>query len=182
MNRLTCRSSRLAGGLAALALALLATACGPGVGGSGTGAVPDPVAAQGAAPAALCESALATALGCAPPAASPTSAPVLASPLVLADADGSSGASRRVQAVIGGEELLFNGSCPPLHFEGRWGRGPDGLLRFYGRLADGRLASATLQLDASGWLLSLHDTEGLRLFGPQRLLRVDGIATLQPCG
>ena len=178
MTRPTGRLPRPAGALLVLLLALLSTACGPGVGGSGTGAVPDPVAAQGATPAALCESALATALGCAPPAASPTSAPVLASPLVLADAEGG----RRVQAVIGGEELLFDSSCPPLHFEGRWGRGPDGLLRFYGRLADGRLASATLQLDAGGWLLSLHDAEGLRLFGPQRLQRVDGIATLLPCG
>jgi len=185
MNRLTARRStpgphRLMRASAALLLALLAAACGPGVGGSGTGAVPDPVAAQGAAPEALCASALATALGCAPPAASPGAAPVLATTLVLADTD-SSGA-RRLQAVISGEALLFDSACPRLQFEGRWGRGPDGLLRFYGRLADGPLASATLQLDAAGWLLSLHDGAGQQLLAPQRLVPVDGIAPLAGCG
>ncbi len=164
--------------LAALLLALAAAACGPGVGGSGTGAVPDPLAAQGATPAALCDSLLAGALGCRPPPASPTAAPVLDLPAILIDHP----SPRRAQAVVAGEEVLLDLACPTaLRFEGRWGRGGDGIARFYGRLEDGRLASAELQLDGTSWLLSLRDADGRLLAGPLRLQRTEAVAPLLPC-
>jgi hypothetical protein len=161
------------------ALATLLVACGPGVGGSGTGSEAQALQAYGASTTPLCTGSLAANLPCAP-AAPPGSAaaPVLSGPVVLADrAD-----NRRVQALLEDQRLRLQAVCPGLGFVGSWADTGRESARFYGvlvtdALAQGAPASgdfASVEAVSAGpdLVLTLRDTSGSVLGGPWRLQRV----------
>lgn len=190
-----------------LALGLLCAAalgaCGPGVGGSGTGIepaaqgvtlpAPQPVTtpSQGATPASLCRSALASALACGsaapgvPPVPSAPSAPSaptggvsLAAPLWLADRP----VAPRVQARIEGDRLDLQAPCARLLFSGPWAQLGAQPPRFHGALDDGRVATVEARAEGNALWLTLRDGAGTVWLGPVRLQPVAGPQGFGGCG
>jgi len=191
-------------GLLRIALGLLCAAalgaCGPGVGGSGTGTepaalgvtlpAPQPVTTptQGATPASLCRSALASALACGSPAPSmppvpsapsaPTGGVSLAAPLWLADRP----VAPRVQARIEGERLDLQAPCARLLFSGPWAQLGAQPPRFHGALDDGRVATVEANAEGNALWLTLRDGAGTVWLGPVRLQPVAGPQGFGGCG
>jgi hypothetical protein len=153
--------------LATAALALLA-ACGPGVGGSGTGEDQSALPSFGASASALCSGELAALLACAP-----------ASGGALDPGGGTGLVAFRGQA--GGEavSLVLQGNgaelrvgCTLLRFRGQWGQLAGQPPRFYGYLdPDGAPVVATLEARLVGGEieLTLRDANGSALLGPLRV-------------
>jgi hypothetical protein len=154
-------------GLAAVAAAglwLLLAACGPGVGGTGTGPDPGALGLQqfGATPQAVCSEPFAGLLGC---EAVPGSAePVLQTEVLFVGPCGV--------AAFEGDGIELDVLCDGLYFAGRWGVDRGGRSRYFGlvgvdpMLADA--APATLEVLPSGTLLvlTLRDAAGAILAGP----------------
>ena len=150
-------------------LAALLSACGPGVGGTGTGETGGNTAvggldAFGAAPAPVCSGVLAALLACAP---ATTGAVALPSPAPVQLADTIDG--RRVQVRLQGSTVELLAPCAGLLFSGNWGVIAGQAARYYGFAGpEGALRPATLdaQLVGSAVQLTLRDTDGRLLLGP----------------
>jgi hypothetical protein len=156
----------------ALLVAQLASACGVGVGGTGTGETA--LAAFGATAAPICAGPLASRLAC--PGALPGS-PVGVSPetalVYLADGTGNT----QVLARIEGNRIDLDAPCLRIRFTGEWGRVPGEAERFYGSLTTAAgdipvLATLSAQSAGSGLVLLLQDLDGRVRFGPRVLFPV----------
>jgi hypothetical protein len=164
-------------------LALLLAACGPGVGGTGTGSEPAPtLAGFGATAAALCDSPVASALGCVPPVNSTDSAQALPLPLWLSDAEPAT----RAIALVFANQIELQLRCDALQFSGQWGRADsDGSGRFYGQAqtAAGTPLRATLTLEPGpgGLLATLRRADGSLLAAPVPLTGRAGPPAAGPC-
>lgn len=159
MSTPTPRRPRLPSSLALLC-ALLLAACGPGVGGSGTGGSEGALPAFGASPASVCNAGIAPLLPCAGVAG----AAVLPIPVSFVDTiDG-----RRVQATLQGNDIVLDVPCSGLRFRGTWGQVPGQAPRFYGFTDDAGTAPAELQAELAGsaLALTLRDARGAVLLGP----------------
>jgi hypothetical protein len=161
--------TRVAAALVVGLLSALLVACGPGVGGTGTGETTgnSPVSgldAFGAAPASVCSGALADVLGCAPAHAG---AVVQPRPAVVLLADTID--ARRVQVRLQGSTAELLVPCTGLLFTGDWGVVAGQPARYYGLAGpEGALRPATLdaQLVGSAVQLTLRDSDGRLLLGP----------------
>jgi hypothetical protein len=162
--------------LVATLLALLA-ACGPGVGGSGTGAdTPPPAAAV--APAYVCGGDLAPALACDPATGASNDALVRGTAPVgfAAIVDGQA-----VLVRVDGNRIGFSVACTALRFAGTWGIAGGTEPRFQGFTdPTGTPVPATMaaQRDGSTLWLTLRAADGTPLFGP---VRVSPAAGATPC-
>lgn len=157
--------------LGALLAALVLAACGPGVGGTGTGE--EPVGAQGARTANVCDSELGVLLGCRPSAPAGPLAPEAQDQSPLWYVDLVSG--RAAVARFAAQTVQFELRCPALRFEGRWGQSPELGGRYFGTLPSepaAPLASLRLQLDGTALLAQLFDRGGQPIGPPLRLVRV----------
>lgn len=161
-------------GLASLVVAwgvLSVAACGPGVGGTGTG----PSMAAGAVGLAMfgalaqpvCSGPLASAIGCTPGATGGVSTPP---------------ALRRFTgecavATLEGDELVLDLVCPGsiAYFAGRWGVGPDQVGRYYGQVGADALVPPTdparvdVEIEGDVLVFSLRGLDGQLLVEPLRL-------------
>ncbi len=156
--------------IALLTLSACLQACGPGVGGSGTGQGLD---AFGATAAALCGSEIATALACpagaaGPPASSADGGNAGSGTVFFADTIDS----RRVVVTVQGNSIDLNSPCARISFRGQWGLLAGQAARFYGFNGEGASAQPA-QVRASlstagggGLLLTVLDANGNLLLGP----------------
>ncbi len=173
-----CRPWRAA---AALSVWLVLSACGPGVGGTGTGQQHS-AADFGAVTAPLCTSGLADSLSC-PPAVGGAGQAVGSLPVLLADAT----PPQRTSGRIDGSLIELNWFCEGWSFYGEWGlavREPGG--RFYGTVRGpaGRVQPAVLlvqSLGGGGLLATLLDTTGQALLPPVRLQAVPSLGMPLAC-
>lgn len=153
MNSLSASTLRFARhGLLAIG-ALLLAACGPGVGGTGTGAEPAPGLAAVQA-SDLCTSGLAAALACPAGAAS---APGLPTGTAAVDFLNST-----TRAQIQGQHIELTLPCQSLNFSGNWGTVGGEAPRFHGTVTS-PAANGAAQLE----VLAEGDQLRLRLFNPQ---------------
>jgi hypothetical protein len=157
--------------LGVVGLALWLVACGPGVGGTGTGPRNEELQAFGAEPAALCLAAFADRLQCpAGPGAGPTPPFNGAARSVFVDAE--TGGQTHVEFLA--NEIEFDARCQRLRFSGTWGVAADGQARFYGSVAgDGFAAPVLAQLvvtaataPSRGLVLLLQAADGTVIAGP----------------
>ena len=172
-------------GLSALCVALtfLVSACGPGVGGTGTGNEAQ-LARFGATAASVCSSELVSQLACGAtsfvPGATPTSpgagnavsaVPDLApgtEPVRFADAP------QRVLALLQGNRIELDAPCAGMRFGGDWGTVPGQASSFYGWAeSSGYTGPAVLEsrLAGNGLSLRLLDAAGRVLLGPLAVAR-----------
>ncbi len=164
---------RLRAAFVAGILALL-SACGPGVGGTGTGAAPDPGVSGlqffGATPQNVCLGPLATALGCAAVVGAEPAPPL--SPRHFA--------TGCAVASFSGDAVELDALCSGWFFSGRWGLAADGAGRYHGLVGPDPVQPpthpATLEVQAQGadLLLTLHAADGQVLAGPLLLSPVPG--------
>jgi hypothetical protein len=149
-----------------LALAAL-QACGPGVGGSGTGQGLD---AFGANAASLCGSDIAPALACPSSTAAPGAS-------AAGNTDAGSGTvffadtvdGRRVAVTVQGNSIELNAPCARISFRGQWGLLAGQAARFYGTNGEGasaQPAQVRASLASGGLLLTVLDANGDLLLGP----------------
>lgn len=152
--------------LALLAMSAL-SACGPGVGGSGTGQGLD---AFGASSSPLCSSDIASVLSCpagtaAPGASASTGSGTGSGTVYFTDTvDG-----RRVLVTVQGNGIELSAPCAGISFRGDWGLLAGQAARFYGSTGEGsaaRPAQLRASLDSGGLLLTLLDVNGNVLLGP----------------
>jgi hypothetical protein len=169
-------------GLLACAALLALSACGPGVGGSGTG--PD-LAAFGATASPICNAPFAQALGCTAGATAPEQPGGTAALQFVDDVNGS-----QVVATLRGADIELDLRCPRLNFFGTWGTGANGVSRYFGsysRAAVLPLSAAQLAVAAdstgTGLVVQLLDATGAALTAPVRLRPAAGTvqATAQGC-
>lgn len=145
--------------LAGLALAAL-QACGPGVGGSGTG---QGLADFGATAMPLCGSEIASALAC-PAGAAAGTAGGTGSVYFVDTGDG-----RHVLVTVQGNGIELQAPCAGISFRGDWGLLAGQAARFYGLNGSGshtQPAQLRASLDSGGLLLTLLDADGNVLLGP----------------
>lgn len=148
---------------------LLLGACGPGVGGTGTGETGGGLAAFGASPASVCSGELASILSCTSTAGAAAPVPNTASVFLADTIDG-----RQVQVTLSGSTVELTASCLRLQFRGEWGVVSGQSGRFFGTAdVDGASTPAALQVQVSGAevQLTLRDPASRVLLGPV-LLRV----------
>ena len=167
--------------LVALLLMQLHSACGPGVGGTGTG--DSVLAAFGANAAPVCASTLATRLACpdAPPVGSNMATPPTA---LVYFADGLGAA--QVLARIEDNRIDLDAPCLRIRFSGEWGTVPGQAERFYGSLTTAAaerpvLATLSVQTAGNGVVVMLQDEDGRVRFGPRLLLPVSAPPAPGPC-
>jgi hypothetical protein len=165
----------------AVMAALLATltglfaACGPGVGGSGTGEdMSSALPAFGASPAGLCASDLAALLAC--PGSSSPAVDLRGGTSPVSFAGTSNGLA--VALWLQGNRVDLRLGCTVLRFRGEWGQLGAQAPRFYGYLdnGDGAPVIATLEarvVDGSRIELTLRDANGSTLAGPLQVARGD---------
>ena len=150
-----------------LVLAFLLAACGPGVGGTGTGnGSPEPGAAGlgyfGATPQSACAAPFASLLSC--NAIGVGGAPVLDVQRVFT--------SECAVATFEGDAVTLDALCNGWVFSGRWGVDAVGQSRYYGLVgADPLLppsmpAMLEVQAQESGLVVVLRAAEGELLAGP----------------
>jgi hypothetical protein len=160
--------------------ALLLAGCGPGVGGTGTGAAA--FAAFGASAAPVCGGAVAAVLAC--PSAPAVSAPPGAgtSPVQFADA------AAQIVLELNGNVARLDDSCLKLHFSGEFGTVAGGAQGFFGSFeidADGidQLAALSTVPAAGGALtVELKRVDGSAAVGPVLLQRLSvPLAGPSPC-
>lgn len=155
------RPPRWANLLAVATLALLA-ACGPGVGGSGTGEDQSALPPFGASAASLCGSELALLLQC------PTGSTTTAAGTARVAFSGRLG-GQDVALQLQGNQAELRVGCTLLRFRGQWGQLAPQPPRFYGYTdPDGVAAVATLEarLVGSEIELTLRDANGSIIVGP----------------
>jgi hypothetical protein len=145
--------------LAGLLAALLLQGCGPGVGGTGTGQGLD---AFGAAPASVCTSDIASALGCTGAAA----AGLQGGSTTVYFVDTIDGL--RVAVTVQGNQLELSAPCARVSFRGQWGLVNGQAARFYGfNNGDSQQPTQVLAaLDAGGLQLTVLTATGDVLLGP----------------
>lgn len=160
--------ARLRAAVALLMLAAGLPACGPGVGGSGTG---QGLEAFGATAAPLCSSELAAALLCPPPtsvgpaASAPAGASNGTAAVYFADTiDG-----RRVAVTVQGNSIDVDAPCARIRFTGQWGVLAGQAARFYGVNTDqGNVQAAQVRasVGSGGLVITVLDAAGNVLLGP----------------
>jgi hypothetical protein len=178
------RAVRVLALAAALAALLAVAACGPGLGGTGTGATQEAVAAFGAREVPVCEAEFADLLGCARPA-------VGAAPLPAAQARFFAEATpaSRTLLELDGQQAELKLRCAALVFIGAFAQVGGAAPRYYGNTIEGgnrvRLATLVVQRSGSGagsgLTVTLTDSLGATLFGPQALQPVGGATIEAPC-
>lgn len=160
-------------GLLAVLLCAGLAACGPGVGGTGTGgsAADDAMAQFGAQPASVCSSELAALLQCPSPGAA-AGANTGSTEVYLTDSTGSP----QVSARIGGNRVELSAPCRHIQFSGEWALVAGQPGRFYGSASVDTVAQvATLAATPSdgGISMALLDAQGRSLMPTALLHRVD---------
>lgn len=159
---------RRAAALLAVLLSAWLTACGPGVGGTGTGEGQRALQLYGAEAAPLCASELEPLLSCAVQGSPTNPAPApAAGSAVTTWAD--TGDGRQLQATLSGNEITLNRACPGLQFRGVWGAVPGQTARFYGFVApdsDAQPASLLVQREGAVVWLTLVRADGAVPLGP----------------
>lgn len=164
------------------ALAALLVACGPGVGGTGTGAS-SALDSFGASAASACSGELAALLSCTPANASATAPPPAAAPVVLADA----AANRRIEVLLQGNQAELLAPCVGLRFRGDWGLvvgQAAQAARYYGVADSGATAapaSLSVRLSGEAVQVTLRDLGEQVLLGPVLLSVVPGSAPPGSC-
>ena len=160
--------------------ALMLAGCGPGVGGTGTGAAA--FAAFGASAAPVCGGTIAAVLQC--PSAPAVSAPPGAgtSSVQFADAAG------QIVLELSGNVARLDDSCLKLHFSGEFGTVASGGQGFFGSYqidADGidRLAAlSTLPATGGALTIELKGVDGSATVGPVLLERLSvPLVAPSPC-
>jgi hypothetical protein len=153
--------------LVGIATALL-VACGPGVGGTGTGtsatAGQTGLAYFGAFAQPVCGGALSGAIGCTPGAAGSTPTPPSLRQFT----------SECAVATVEGDEVTLDLLCEGTvaYFQGRWGVGPDLIGRYYGLVGTDALLPPTdpayleVQVDGAAVTVWLRGSAGQLLAGP----------------
>lgn len=177
------RSASLAGIVAAMGIALVATGCGPGIGGTGTGATAGALVAFRATPSPVCSSAFADRLECAPPGTmNPTPAAGTAS-VRFVDATGN------VVLELAGNDARLDAACQQLRFDGTFGSSAgSGAPAFFGVVASqasGAEVFASLSVqraEPSGLTIDLRDVDGRVVVAPTTLERAPAVtAPPAPC-
>jgi hypothetical protein len=165
---------------AVLACAWLLAGCGPGLGGTGTGATQDALAAYGAREVPVCEAAFADLLGCARPSAGAAPAPAVDGRFFAESTPAS-----RTLLELDGQQAQFKLRCLNTVFIGTYAQVGTAPPRYYGNTIEGgsRTALATLQVQrsAGGLSLTLVDVGGRVVFGPQELSPVAGVTNEAAC-
>jgi hypothetical protein len=170
------------GGLAAVAVALIAmlAGCGPGLGGTGTGAEQDALAAYGAREVPVCEAEFADLLGCTRPAAG-------AAPLPAAEARffAEAAPASRTLLELDGQQAELKLRCAGIVFIGSFAQAGLQAPRYFGNAVEGgsrvRLATLSVQRSGTGLVVTLVDSLGVTLAGPSLLQPVSGATTEAPC-
>jgi hypothetical protein len=106
----------------AAALSTLLAACGVGVGGTGTG---EDLTAFGATRVSVCAAPIASALSCTGTGANVEEG---TSRRLFVDTESNG----RVLVTIDGNVVTYEARCRGLSFNGTWGRGTNGVQRFFG--------------------------------------------------
>ncbi len=158
--------------MAAVFLAAVSTGCGPGIGGTGTGAPVGDLASFDAVAVSVCSAPFAAQLACGgsspvptpsptpapPPAANPGPSPAPSpAPSTTPSPTDAIGTTRKVYAdaatgtalsiVFDGNQVTLDARCLRLAFVGTWGLDPQGAARFFGTaqvLASGTAQAAQL--------------------------------------
>jgi hypothetical protein len=143
-------------------LLVLQAACGPGLGGTGTGPSVDPLTAFNASAVPLCAGELAPSLQC---PATTGGTPSFAGTAVVGYAGGAG--SARVQARFEGDRVDVQWPCLGQRFSGPWAQVAGQAPRFYGQLEQAGQAAvlASLQVERRGEQLQLQlfDATGVAL-------------------
>jgi hypothetical protein len=166
--------------LAIAAAACALAACGPGLGGTGTGATQDALVAYGARDVPVCQAEFADLLGCAPLSAG-------AAPLPASDARFFAEATpaSRVLLELDAQVAELRLRCRNLVFIGSFGRVGNDAPRYFGNLIEGgsrsSLATLLVQRSAGGVSVTLVDSLGFSVFGPQELAPVAGVTAEAAC-
>lgn len=162
-------------------LAALVAGCGPGIGGTGTGAGIEPP--EGLALKPVCESGFADLLRCT--GLPGTAASVLGTGLqFLADGATTRNALLRLEGNAADLEVL----CAGLQFSGNWGQLPGQTARFHGvvrsvRGLETQYASLVVQRAAATLSVQLFDVNGRALSGVYTLQVVPSApAAVASCG
>lgn len=159
---------------------LVASGCGPGLGGTGTGAETDALAAYGAREVPVCSSDFGDLLGCTPPGAGAAPAPAVGVRF-FAEASPAS----RTLLEVDGQQAQLRLRCADLVFIGRFGQVGAAAPRFYGQVIEGgsraQLASMVAERTATGLAVTLLDGDGRTIAGPQALLPVGGTTSAAAC-
>lgn len=157
--------------------AVFLAACGPGVGGTGTGYGSEPGAAGmawfNAQPQSVCDGALAATLQCT--AASPGMSAVPGDQVRLVGPCAS--------ATFEADQIVLDLICSGGVFAGSWGRGSDAVGRYYGLFGTDPLrpptdpATLDVQVEGARVTVWLRDLNGIDVAGPL-LLDLAGTAML----
>ncbi len=165
--------------LGAFCVAVL-VGCGPGLGGTGTGASDDALAAYGAREVPVCDSAFADLLGCLAPSAGAAPLPA-AGARFFAEATPAS----RTLLELDGQEAQLRLRCLDLVFIGSFAQAGSQAPRYFGNAIEGgsrvRLASLHVERVSGGLSITLVDSLGQTLAGPQVLAPVSGTTTAASC-
>ncbi len=159
---------------------LIVTGCGPGLGGTGTGATDDALASYGAREVPVCGAEFADLLGCIAPGAGAAPQPA-AGARFFAEATPAS----RTLLELDGQEAQLRLRCLDLVFIGSFAQAGSQPPRYYGNAIEGgsrvRLASLRVERVGAGLSITLADSLGQTLAGPQVLAPVSGTTTAAPC-
>jgi hypothetical protein len=165
-------------GAVATAVMSLLVACGPGLGGTGTGPSVDPLTAFNASAVPVCNSELAASLQC---PATTTGAPGLGGTAVVGYAAGAG--STRVLARFDGDRVEVQWPCQGQRFVGQWAQAAGQPARFFGLLEQsGQSAlfvSVVAQKQGDALQLQLFDAAGAALKEAQLLTR---LSVVPPAG
>jgi hypothetical protein len=180
------RSGRI--GLLVVAQAWALSACGPGVGGTGTGlsAAADGLQAFGAQAASAC----APGASASPACAATGVGAAAGSTTAAAWLDAAPGA--RLLMEVQGDDLSLEQRCTQQRFQGQWGSSPSLGLRYYGIFGPageaGQAASLTLSApsapgapDAEALVVEVRALDGTLLLGPAKLFLTDAPAPAPVC-
>jgi hypothetical protein len=163
-----------------LAAASLLGGCGPGLGGTGTGFDEDALEAQGARAVPVCQADFSDLLGCVAPSAGATPLPAVDARF-FAEATPAS----RTLLELDGQEAQLRLRCLDIVFIGSYGQAGGTAPRYFGNIIEGgsrlRLATLLAERDAAGLRLTLVDSLGRTVFGPQVLAPVGGTTGAATC-
>lgn len=169
-------SLALLGALGAFVLA----GCGPGLGGTGTGATDDALVSYGAREVPVCAADFADLLGCAAPGTGAAPSPATGARF-FAEATPAS----RTLLELDGQEAQLRLRCLDLVFIGSFAQAGSQAPRYFGNAIEGgsrvRLASLHVERVSGGLSITLVDSLGQTLAGPQVLAPVSGTTTAASC-
>lgn len=165
--------------IGALALVLVAS-CGPGLGGTGTGATDDALAAYGAREVPVCSATFADLLSCTAPSTGAAPLPATGARFFAEAAPAS-----RTLLELDGQDAQLRLRCLDTVFIGSYAQVGTTPPRYYGNAIEGgsrlRLASLQVERTAGGLSVTLVDSLGRTLAGPQALAPVPGTTTAASC-